>query len=72
MLSFVEQLIRASYNLHDLLWYSTAKHKIPFLQDRSILIRSMASAVCALHSGVEAQCSNGPSTSSLVLLFYRR
>lgn len=63
MLSFAEQLIRASYNLNDLLWYSTAKHKILSLQDRSTLIRSMGCPACALHAGVEAQCSNGPSTS---------
>lgn len=37
MLSFVEQLIRASYNLNDLLWYFIAKHKILFLQDRAPL-----------------------------------
>lgn len=37
MLSFVEQLIKMSYNLNDLLWYSTAKQKILFLQDRSTL-----------------------------------
>lgn len=38
MLSFVEQLIKVSYNLNDLLWYSTAEQKILFLQERSTLV----------------------------------
>lgn len=38
MLSFVEQLIKASYNLNDLLWDSRAKQRTHFLQDRGTLI----------------------------------
>lgn len=56
MLSFVEQLIKASYNLNDLLWDSRAKQRTHFLQDRGTLIGRMWCVLYALHSDMGAQC----------------
>lgn len=62
MLSFVEQLIKAFYNLNDLLWYSTAE-KILFLQCRSTLIWYVGCILCALSPDMGVQCSNGSLNS---------
>ena len=71
MLSFVEQLIKVSYNLNDLLWCCTAKQKILFLQDRSTLTWYMVCVRHPLHSDMEAQCANGPLSSWLSLFYYK-
>lgn len=71
MLSFVEQLIKVSYNLNDLLWCYIAKQKILFLQDRSTLTWYMVCVRHPLHSDMEAQCANGPLSSWLSLFFYK-